>query len=137
MAHLLQNHEGLCRNIHGHSYTLHVCIGGHPLNETGSAKEGMVLDFSDLKKLIQQNILEEFDHCLAINSNLDKSIAEKLTPLNLKIVSLPFEPTSEHLIAHFAEKIIGHIPSPLTLIRLRLYETASSYAEWIAEDQKE
>jgi 6-pyruvoyltetrahydropterin/6-carboxytetrahydropterin synthase len=136
MAHLLQNHKGLCRNIHGHSYILHVTIGGIPKESPGSSNDGMVLDFGELKTIIQERVIEEFDHSLVINADLEKSISQKLEPLRLKIVSLSFEPTCENLISYMAAKIVNHIPAPAKLVSLKLYETTTSYAEWYADDNE-
>lgn len=134
MAHLLKNHEGLCRNIHGHSYCLHVTVGGYPADLPGSSGDGMVCDFGALKKLVQEKVIEAFDHCLVINSELEENISEKLAPLQLKILSLPFEPTCENLISYMAAIISSQIPEPVKLISLRLYETATSFSEWYAAD---
>jgi 6-pyruvoyltetrahydropterin/6-carboxytetrahydropterin synthase len=134
MAHLLQHHDGLCRNIHGHSYSLHISVGGKPLNNSGDPKDGMVWDFSDMKKLIHIRILDKFDHSLVINGDLDEKIFKKLEPMKFKIVSLPFEPTSENLVSHFANSILKHIPLNVKLISVKLFETSTSYAEWLAED---
>jgi 6-pyruvoyltetrahydropterin/6-carboxytetrahydropterin synthase len=136
MAHLLQHHDGLCRNIHGHSYSLEVCIGGKPLTKQGSSQDGMVWDFSDLKKLIQLKILDKFDHSLVINGDLDEKISKKLAPMKFKIVSLPFEPTSENLVSYFANNILRYIPLHVKLISVKLHETSTSYVEWLAEDNK-
>ena len=52
MAHALQGYDGLCSNIHGHSYELSVTIKGSPEENTASPKLGMVMDFSVLKKIL-------------------------------------------------------------------------------------
>jgi 6-pyruvoyltetrahydropterin/6-carboxytetrahydropterin synthase len=124
----------LCKNIHGHSYSLHVCIGGIPSVSIGVANEGMVLDFSDLKKIVQEHVLDDFDHALIINGNSNGNMAEKFKDLNVKIIKLPFEPTSENLIVYIAEKLTPVLPSHVQLISLRLYETASSYVDWMQTD---
>ena len=52
MAHTLFEYDGLCRNIHGHSYYLEVTVTGEPRNEPGHPKDGMVIDFGELKNLV-------------------------------------------------------------------------------------
>ena len=49
MAHALLGYDGLCKNIHGHSYTLVVTVTGAPVNDVNSPKNGMLIDFKDLK----------------------------------------------------------------------------------------
>ena len=52
MAHSLPGHDGLCKNIHGHSYELLVTLIGEPIPDPRSPKYGMVIDFKDLKTII-------------------------------------------------------------------------------------
>ena len=49
-GHALFGHDGKCKNIHGHSYSLFVTVLGRPISESSNPKFGMVMDFSDLKK---------------------------------------------------------------------------------------
>ena len=52
MAHVLFNYDGPCRNVHGHSYILYVTLAGQPMNSPGEPRNGMVIDFGDLKKIL-------------------------------------------------------------------------------------
>ena len=63
MAHTLYEYDGLCRNIHGHSYNLEVTLIGEPRNEPGHPKDGMVLDFGDLKEIVKSEIVGRFRPC--------------------------------------------------------------------------
>ena len=58
MAHALMGYDGLCRNIHGHSYGLNVTVAGYPIDEEGHPKLGMVMDFGDLKKIVRKAIVD-------------------------------------------------------------------------------
>ena len=60
MAHALRNYDGLCRNIHGHSYKMDITLAGRPLNDDNSPKNGMVMDFGDLKKLVNEEVISPF-----------------------------------------------------------------------------
>lgn len=131
MAHALWNYDGKCKNIHGHSYSLHVTISGNPINEQGNPEDGMLMDFGRLKKLIKNNIIDEFDHALVINENspqAEELQAMKIPFENIKIV--PFQPTSENLIMHFADIISHTLPNNVQLCSLKLSETETSYVEW-------
>ena len=66
-SHALSGHDGLCKNVHGHSYKLSVTIIGKPIQEPNNPKHGMVMDFSDLKKIINKIIVEPFDHATVLN----------------------------------------------------------------------
>lgn len=136
MSHALLNYDGLCRNIHGHSYKLQITVTGEPLQEPGSPKDGMVIDFSVLKKLIQEQIISQLDHSLMIN---EKAPTEKLSQLGQMYERhqvVPFQPTSENIVVYIAEKIKPMLPHNVELFSVRLFETSSSFAEWFASDQK-
>ncbi len=134
MSHALLNYDGLCRNIHGHSYKLQVTLIGEPVFEPGSPKDGMVIDFSVLKKLIKKKIVDPFDHSLMINN---QSAHEKLIDLGdmyERHHMVNFQPTTENLIIYIADKLKNILPEHLELFSVRLYETTNSFAEWFASD---
>ena len=134
MAHALKGYDGPCRNIHGHSYELLVTISGHPITDESSPKLGMVMDFGDLKKIVRKTIVDVFDHALVLNSSMPNDLTEKLSENFEKVILLDYQPTSELMIADFANRIIKKLPSNVNLKYLLLRETITSYAEWYAED---
>lgn len=136
MAHALLGYDGLCKNIHGHSYTLVVTVTGNPVLDDSSPKNGMLIDFRDLKGMIRENIVSPLDHALLLNSRTPKDVLEVLDRNYDKIVLTDYQPTTENLIADMAQKIKKLLPSHLELHSLRLRETLTSYAEWFAEDNK-
>ena len=69
MAHVLLNYDGPCRNVHGHSYRLFVTISGVPVNDTNNPKNGMVIDFADLKSIVLNEIVNVFDHAVAVSKD--------------------------------------------------------------------
>lgn len=134
-AHALYNYDGLCRNIHGHSYKLSVTIIGEPNNNPESPKYGMVMDFGILKEVIKPNIVDEFDHSLILYKNEDKEFLNKKNELFKRIHIVDFQPTAENLIIHFVNIIKPLLPDKIKLFSIKLHETANSYAEWFASDQ--
>ena len=118
-AHRLENHKGACFNLHGHTWYLDVTVSGFVNDYTG-----MITDFTVLKELVKPTV-DKLDHAY-----LNEAVS--------------FEPTVENLIQHIAREIstaivnfakrvseISYIaPKNLRLVRLRLHETPSSYAEW-------
>ncbi|MBW6459949.1 MAG: 6-carboxytetrahydropterin synthase [Bacteroidales bacterium] len=135
MAHALLGYDGLCKNIHGHSYTLVVTVKGSPINDDTSPKNGMLIDFKDLKNIIKQQIISRFDHALLLNSKTPRDLVEIMMKNYDKIVLLDYQPTTENLIADLADQIKSLLPENLVLYGLLLRETQTSYAEWFAEDQ--
>ncbi|HBL75632.1 MAG: 6-carboxytetrahydropterin synthase QueD [Bacteroidetes bacterium GWF2_42_66] len=134
MSHALFNYDGLCKNIHGHSYKLRITISGEPLNNPADPKNGMVIDFSDLKKLINKHIVDELDHSLMINAAAPHRNPDELGQMYERLHLVGFQPTTENLVVYIAEKIQKLLPANLKLFSVRLYETANSFAEWFASD---
>jgi len=133
-AHALKGYDGPCRNVHGHSYELSVTVTGVPVTDENSPKLGMVMDFGDLKRLIQSSIIDPLDHTLVLDSS-QKDIIPTGEPFE-NVVFVEFQPTSENLLLDFAVRIKQLLPPGITLHHLILRETASSFAEWFAEDQE-
>lgn len=134
MAHVLWNYDGPCRNVHGHSYRLFVTISGVPVNDSRNPKNGMVIDFADLKDIVQKEIISVFDHAVAVSRDFDREKMELFKETFGNTVVLNYQPTCENLVADFAQRIKKLLPSVVQLHSLKLYETAKSYAEWFAED---
>lgn len=135
MAHALKGYDGLCRNIHGHSYELLVTVTGMPVSDTSSAKLGMVMDFGDLKKIVRNCIVDEFDHALVLN----RESASDFTPdaeMFGRTILVNYQPTSENMLIDFVERLKPQLPANVKLHHLLLRETVTSYAEWFAEDNE-
>jgi 6-pyruvoyltetrahydropterin/6-carboxytetrahydropterin synthase len=131
MAHALRNYDGLCRNIHGHSYKMDITLAGQPLHDENSPKNGMVMDFGDLKRLVNEEVISLLDHALVLNAKTDAQLIEVLKQNYEKIVTVDFQPTTENLLNFIAGKIQSRLPETVTLACVRLRETDTSYAEWI------
>jgi 6-pyruvoyltetrahydropterin/6-carboxytetrahydropterin synthase len=135
-AHMLNGYDGLCKDIHGHSYRLVVTILGETITDINSPKLGMVMDFGDLKRIIYENIVHVFDHALVANESESEEKKLHLMGSTGKVIFTPFQPTSENMVTEFARIINKKLPAHLNLISVKLYETANSYAEWCATDNQ-
>jgi 6-pyruvoyltetrahydropterin/6-carboxytetrahydropterin synthase len=136
-GHALYGHDGKCKNIHGHSYRLNVTLFGTPITDDSSPKFGMIMDFSDLKKIVKEAVVTPFDHATIFNKNTPHSkLAEDLKSSGHKVVLVNYQPTSEMLVIDFAERIKKRLPANIHLHALKLRETASCYAEWYASDNE-
>ena len=113
-AHNLPNHEGLCKNLHGHTYKLEVEVIG-AVRKRG-AEKGMIVDFGNLKKIINKVIIDKLDHSL-LNKTFDNPTAEEM------VQEMSFWIDNEFVAKETTFK----------LLRLRLWETPTSYAEWRPE----
>jgi 6-pyruvoyltetrahydropterin/6-carboxytetrahydropterin synthase len=134
MAHALNNYDGKCRFIHGHSYLLKITVKGQIICDENNPKLGMVIDFNDLKTIVTDNIIERFDHALVL-SNKSKLAAE-LKREYQKVEIVNYQPTCENIILHFVEILKPLLPATVTLHSLQLSETATTCAEWFAAENK-
>lgn len=130
-AHALDGYEGKCRDIHGHSYKLSVTVLGVPNNNLMLSECGMVVDFGDLKKIVNENIVDKYDHHLVLREDTRfKGIEEK----NERVRYVPYQPTAENMLLDMVKIVQENLPSDLTLVAMSLWETQSSFAEWRIED---
>ena len=109
-----------------------ITIQGAPNSNPSDPKNGMVMDFGLLKALVNQRIIEHYDHALLLRA--DAPLAADLQAAYQNVIALPFQPTCEQLCLHFAELLQTAFPPAFRLFSIRLYETPTSYAEWHADD---
>ncbi len=134
MAHALWDYDGSCSNIHGHSYKLFVTLKGKLEMDKSNPKFGMVVDFSDIKKLVKNQIINELDHSLLVSDKADLETIKNTQQMFKRLRIVGFQPTCENLLVYIAEIIRPQLPDNLALYSLKLRETGSSYAEWYADD---
>lgn len=104
-AHSLPDHLGKCRNVHGHTYTLEVAVEGSV--NSGGPTDGMIMDFADLSSRVAELVVDPLDHRY-LNDLFD------------------FAPTAEALAAW---AMVTLRDAGLAVVRVRLWETPTSYAE--------
>ncbi len=130
MAHAIHGYRGACKNIHGHSYELHVSVASNKVYEGYFPAPGFVIDFKELKKTVTSAIIENLDHKLILSRNFLSANASFSTQENLVIWEE--EPTAENLLVFISQKLFSKFPAEIKLVKLKLYETKDSYAEWTA-----
>ena len=134
-AHALYGYDGKCKNIHGHNYNLFVTVIGIPIKNISNVKCGMVMDFGDLKEIVNNEIIEKFDHSVIFNKNTPhEKLANDLVNDGHKVVMADYQPTIEEMVMDFANKISSRLPDDIKLHSLKLEETETSYSEWFAAD---
>lgn len=134
-AHALYGYDGKCKNVHGHSYNLDVTVIGEPITDMQNVKCGMVIDFGDLKKIVKAEVVDRLDHAILLNKNTPHiELANYLKSSGHNVVLVDYQPTSENMIADFANRISGKLNSNIKLHSLKLRETGTAFAEWFASD---
>ena len=123
-AHILTNHAGLCKNLHGHTYRVDVSVAAPDGN-----LDDMVIDFKDLKKIAGETVCDVFDHAFIYNTESpgECEIAAVVEKNGMRTVALPFRSTAENLARHFYGELLPKIPG---LVAVKVWETADSCAEY-------
>lgn len=136
-GHALYGYDGKCRNVHGHSYKLSVTVLGTPIDDSSHVKFGMVIDFTDLKKIVKEEIVDQFDHATVFNKNTPHvELAKLLSDRGHHVILVDYQPTSEMMVIDFAERIQSRLPKNIQLFSIKLQETETSFAEWFANENK-
>lgn len=122
-AHRLSDHDGKCKNLHGHTYKLEIemrmCRG---YLEVHGPSKGMVMDFKHLSNWINTKIIDKVDHqCLNDIAPFDEE-----------------PPTTENILRFLVVPVLqdgeGNSEGIYIPIRARLWESSTSYAEWKREE---
>jgi 6-pyruvoyltetrahydropterin/6-carboxytetrahydropterin synthase len=134
IAHALWNYDGPCANIHGHSYKMFVTVIGETIKDQNNPKNGMVIDFGDLKKIVNTEIVHPLDHAIILSKTAAENLHYTNNQMFKKQYITDYQPTCENMVSDFAEKIMKKLPDRLKLHSIKLHETGASFAEWYAED---
>lgn len=131
LGHRVPNHKSKCRNLHGHRYKIEVGVDDKVIKTFGSSNEGMVIDFSDLKEIMMQEIDTKFDHGFVMYNQ------DEIEPLfrilkksqDIKIIFVPFIPTAENLAKYWYELIAPKLKKRKIKIKyVKVFETPTSTA---------
>jgi len=128
MAHAIHGYPGVCKNIHGHSYELHVTVSSARSDDDFIPGPGFMIDFKEVKKLVVESVIEKLDHKVVLSHQFLLHNPSFLSPENL--VTWKAEPTAENMLIYIHNLISEKLPSHVKLVSLKLYETKDSYAEW-------
>ena len=132
MAHAIYGYAGTCKNIHGHSYELHVSVSADFNESAYIAPPGFIINFKEIKKLVQDSVIEKLDHCLLLSNDFINS-NPTISPLE-NLVIFEAEPTAENLLIYINQILQQILPAKIKLVHLKLFETKDSYAEWINDN---
>ena len=123
MGHRLPFHEGLCKNIHGHSYEAQIVVTGE------TDEHGMVMDYFDMKTMVQP-LIDKLDHCFLLDSS-DTLMKEFFATNPMKVVEIDVPTTAENIAAYLLDHVVDQLPTghSITHIKVRVYETEKTYAE--------
>ena len=123
-AHVLTNHRGLCKNLHGHTYRVDVSVA-----QAEGDTSDMVIDFKELKRIATEVICDRFDHAFIYStaSEGEREIAAVVERHGMRTVAIPCRSTAENLAKLFFNDLKARIPG---LAAVKVWETADSCAEY-------
>jgi 6-pyruvoyltetrahydropterin/6-carboxytetrahydropterin synthase len=128
MAHAIHGYNGACKNIHGHSYELHVTVATSNIITDYIPAPGFIVDFKELKQLVNTGIIKKLDHKLVLS---DAYLAvNPAIKTHENLVTWQVEPTAENLLIYMMKNLQQELPPSVKLEKLKLYETKDSFAEW-------
>jgi 6-pyruvoyltetrahydropterin/6-carboxytetrahydropterin synthase len=132
-GHRIPDHQSQCRHLHGHRYAIEITLTGDIIHAAGQAVNGMLMDFSEIKSLAKQHLVDAWDHAFLVHRG-DAPVVNFLATLpDHKTVLLEAVPTVENLAAIafatldpvYVDKYGNH----LRLEQVRLYETPNCWAD--------
>lgn len=121
-GHRLLNYDGKCKYLHGHNGRVIISLEGERLDE-----RGMVLDFSEIKRVVSTWIDRELDHRMILHRA--DPIVPVLQGLNEPMYLLDENPTAENiarLIFEYAHQ------KGFPIVEVNLWETPHCYATYSA-----
>tara|TARA_B100000029_G_scaffold303826_1_gene296635 strand:+ start:981 stop:1427 length:447 start_codon:yes stop_codon:yes gene_type:complete len=131
MGHRILNHRSVCRGLHGHRYKAEITVSGALIQNSGKSEEGMVMDFSDIKKIALEEIHEKLDHGFMVWEKDDELLKFFGDSEGHKPVIVPFTPTAENVAIYIYDKIKSRFKdrfgTGLHLHSVKLWETPSSF----------
>ncbi|MEN9684876.1 MAG: hypothetical protein RLZZ28_662 [Bacteroidota bacterium] len=127
-AHAIHGYNGHCKNIHGHSYVLHVTVAMAGHNSGFIESPGFIIDFKDLKQYVNEKVISRFDHQLILSEAFIKANPTVAESENIHIWKV--EPTAENILLHIRNELQQVFPPEVVLHKLTIFETSDSYAVW-------
>ena len=132
-GHRIPNHKSNCKNLHGHRYAIEVTVTGPIHDDNKNSDFGMVIDFSDVKQIIKDLIVDCWDHAFIVYKD-DKEIVNFLNTLpNHKTVIFPVVPTAENMASEayliLSAEFNNRFNHQLKIKQIRIYETPNSWAD--------
>lgn len=135
-GHRIPSHKSQCRNLHGHRYAIEITLSGDIIEQEGSSEQGMVMDFSDVKAIAREAVVDLWDHAFIVYRGDNEVLAFLDSLPDHKTVIMDSVPTAENMAAQ-AFRILNSryrdvYGNHLQLERVRLYETPNSWADALA-----
>ena len=132
-GHRISTHNSQCRHLHGHRYCIEITLSGHIIADEGTPQQGMVMDFSEVKRIAKSVLVDQWDHAFLVYMG-DTQVLQFLQSIEgHKTVVLDAQPTAENLAliafdildAAYQDTYGNH----LQLEQVRVFETPNCWAD--------
>jgi len=138
-GHRIPNNLSACRHLHGHRYALEVTLAGDVIETRGDPREGMIMDFAEVRAIAQRELVDAWDHAFLVCRADTPVLAFLATLPDHRTVVFEAPPTAEHL-ARAAFDMLDKAYSDtygnhLKLARVRIYETPNCWADALPADR--
>ncbi|MBS1920331.1 MAG: 6-carboxytetrahydropterin synthase [Bacteroidetes bacterium] len=133
MGHAIDEYDGMCKYIHGHSYVLHVTVSTETKNSDPIIPPGFIIDFKELKSIVQDKIIHRLDHALVLSEQYVKKHPKNVGE-GQNLLIWPYEPSAENILFFVQQELQNSFPGNYKLVSLKLWETSDSFAEWTCQD---
>lgn len=138
-GHRIPNHNSQCKHLHGHRYAIEITLSGDVITLEGVSEQGMVMDFSDVKRIAKEQVVDAWDHAFLVYKG-DRAVLDFLNTMpGHKTVVLDVVPTAENLALIAFNVLNGAYRDTygnhLRLERVRIYETPNNWADHFRIDQ--
>lgn len=132
-GHRIPNHNSQCKHLHGHRYAIEITLSGQVITTEEISEQGMVMDFSDVKRIAKARVVDAWDHAFLVYRG-DKTVLDFLESLpGHKTVVLDVVPTAENLARVAFDLLDGAyrdtFGNDLRLENVRLFETPNNWAD--------
>ena len=139
MGHRVPNHKSKCCSNHGHTYFCEVTLESNDVvKEQGVSDEGMIMDFGDIKKILNEEVYDVLDHASMFYEKdplIDALRQDEMT----RLIEVPFIPTAENISKWIYDKIKPKLDDVygigLILKSVQVWETPTSTAVYTSDDE--
>ena len=135
-GHRIPSHASECRHLHGHRYAIEVTVSGEIIAAQGNAEQGMVADYSAIKALMKQHVVDKWDHAFLAYANDEPVLAFLRSIAGHKTVVFDAPPTAECLAKTayriLEAPILATYAGRVRLEQVRIFETPNCWADAVA-----
>lgn len=132
-GHRISTHNSQCRHLHGHRYAIEITLSGQVISKEGVSEQGMVMDFSEVKRIAKEVLVDKWDHAFLVYSGDDLVMSFLQSIPGHKTVVFDSQPTAENLAlaafeilnAAYQDNYTNH----LRLEKVRIFETPNCWAD--------